>query len=201
MVTRPLPTVPQTLKILTVFQDSAKLAAWEDPPSGPPAAGSVAVVHRVYGQLEFAVRPFGPLGGAAPWPDVEPTLRLAGQRFATSAEPRRHMVLPVPPPGWTASPADRAEHDDGWLAGVGLAPGLMHRQGGTRRTRYPGAARVGCREPVHRHSKRPRRPGCLSNRGLTLPLEQLYNSRTRPGRRWGPGRLSCDFPRSIGPAG
>ncbi len=81
------PTVPKDFKVLTVFQDPAELAAWQDPPSGPPAqaqlqlfTGTTDNSNTQFAMLAlWAARRHGLALG--------PTLRLVARRFETTQLP------------------------------------------------------------------------------------------------------------------
>ena len=90
------PAIPKALKVLTVFQDPAQLAAWQDPPIDARQC-SVMVVHGAYRQLEYAVRHPGPVGGAAARLAVGADAAAGSPTLRELSEPGRHLVLPLPP--------------------------------------------------------------------------------------------------------
>ncbi len=98
-----LPAVPKDFKVLTVFQDPAELAAWQDPLNDKVTVNQLFTGHTDNSNTQFAI--------LALWaarrhqPPLGPTLRLVARRFENSQNPDgtwfyqyrpvRHGVDPV----------------------------------------------------------------------------------------------------------
>ncbi len=79
------PTVPRDFKVLTVFQDPAKLAAWQDPPNGPLTVNQLFTGSTDNSNTQFAILALWAARrhGLA----LGPTLRLVARRFENSQNP------------------------------------------------------------------------------------------------------------------
>jgi hypothetical protein len=124
------PAIPSDFKVLTVFQDPAKLAAWEEPiPPYPPTDEGARITHRLFGgcadnsNTQFAIlalwaaRRHGlPLGT---------TFRLAAQRFENTQNPDGTWFYSR---GWERWPVGTRRKSVRSMTAVGLL-GLALREG------------------------------------------------------------------------
>jgi hypothetical protein len=120
---KPLPSIPKALKILTVFQDPAQLAAWKDPPAGDSNHPNLWLFTGCTdnSNTQFAI--------LALWVarrhglPLTPTLRLAAQRFQNSQNPDGTWFY-----NYRNSRGANAQHTIRSMTTVGLL-GLALREG------------------------------------------------------------------------